>query len=72
MHNAHFCPFPVNQQGNLYQRFWDLGALLSNYAIKEALEDLMDYAHANFQSFPLSHHKVTKTRKSVLFSKYNG
>ena len=21
VHNAHFCPFPVGQQGNLYQRF---------------------------------------------------
>ena len=59
---AHFCPFPPSQQGNLYQRFWDLGSLLSNFAKKKALEDLMDYSHANFQSFPLSHHKVTKAR----------
>ena len=59
---AHFCPFPASQQGNLYLRFWDLGALLSNYAIKKALEDLMNYAHSDFQSFPLSHHKVTRTR----------
>ena len=29
---------------------------------KKSPEDLLDYAHANFQSFPLSHHKVTRTR----------
>ena len=30
--------------------------------MKKALEDLMNYAHSDFQSFPLSHHKVTRTR----------
>ena len=46
----------------MYLSFWDLRALLSNSAIKKALEDLMNYAHSDFQSFPLSHHKVTRTR----------
>ena len=59
---AHFCPFPASQHRNLYPRFWDLGALLSNYAIKKTLVNVMDYAHANVQSFPSSRHKVTKLR----------
>ena len=60
--NAHFCPFPAGQQGTLHLRLYYFGASISNYAEKKALEALMDYAHANFQSFPLSHHKVTRLR----------
>ena len=74
---VHLCPFPYSQQGTLHKRFCDFdqiltaadhitGPFLSNYAIKKAVEDLMDYAHSNIQSIPLSHLKVTRTGSTHL------
>ena len=57
-----FLPIPSQPAGKFVPKVLGFRVIIEQFCKKKALKDLMDYSHADFQSFPLSHHKVTKAR----------
>ena len=57
-------PIPCQPAGKFVSKFLGFKGIIEQFCNKESSwgSDLMNYAHSNFQSFPLSHHKVTRTR----------